>query len=510
MAQPAPLFSPRRLWILIGVVALVHLASAAWHVRFGALNADEGFYAIATRSVAHGEMPYRDFGFTQPPLVLYANALPLRLLGFGLFPQRALNGLWAALALVLAARWLAPRTRPSLALGFVLLFSLSAPWMYFIHLGKTYGFTTLLVLLATWAFLALRAGPRRTFTLGVLAALGVCTRLPATPFFGALSLLALWPGRRPSMHEGFAALGGATLGAVGIALPFWLAAPEAAKFWTVDFHRASVPLKDWSVPWTEITALAPAVWLLAATALIVVIARRRFATREAGLLFASGLTLAANLLPGGAYQEYGVPFLLPLALAAAALVYDECQTWPRAASIALVSILAAAQLLFAPLLPRNLQTSRSGTASAWLPPLVPPYNLSLPAQLATARRIVEQSLAPTAPFIGPNIILAAETGRDVPPELRMGPFSFTLELPPEQAARFHLTTHEHLDAWFARPDVTVIALFRRRELNYGWTMPSFDQLREDFHAQWFAPLRRDFSPANESDDDFLLLVRKSH
>ena len=494
--------------LAVVVVAIVHLASARWHVRYGSLNADEGFYAIATRSVANGEMPYRDFGFTQPPLVLYTNALPLRFAGFGLFQQRAVNGLWAALALALAAWWLARRTRPAWGLGLALVFSLSAPWMYFIHLGKTYGVTTLLAMLAAWAFLALRPGPRRNFTLGVLAALGVGARLPAAPFFGVLWLLALCPGRRPRVREGLAALGGVALAGAIVGLPFWLADRDAMKFWVVDFHRASVPLKDWSLTWREIAALAPAVWLLGALALGVVVGRRRFAARETGVLLAAGAALAANLLPGGVYEEYGVPFLLPLAAAAAALVYDECQTRKNAIAMALATTLAAAQLLTAPLSSGNARRSRSGTASAWLTPHAPPYNFLLPAQLAAARRVVETSLAPGAPFIGPNIILAAETGRSVPPPLRMGPFSFTVEIPPDQAARLHLATHEVLDEWFARRDVTLLAFFKRRELNYGWSMPSFDQLREDFHLQWFAPIRRDFATAYGSGDDFLLLVRK--
>ncbi len=507
MNTPAPTKTAAFLWLAVALAVAVHLTGAGWNVFFGAMNTDEGFYAVATRAVAHGEMPYRDFGFPQPPLVLYANSLPLRLTGFGLFPQRAANGLWAALALLIAALWLARRTRPAWGIMLALGFSLSAPWMYFIHLGKTYGLTTLLVMLATWAFLAMRCGVRRNLTLGVLAALGLGTRLPTAPFFGLLWLLALWPGRRPSANETLAAIGGAGLVGALIALPFWLAAPEQVKFWVFDLHRLSLPYRDWHLEWDEITALAPAVWLLTIAALGIVVLRGRLATRETGVMLAAVVALAINLLPGGVYEEYGVPFLLPLASAAAALVYDECKTWKQPAIFAVLASLVAAQLLTAPALSRDVPPHRY-TASWWLTPKAPPYNRSLPSQLAAARRIVEQSLAPDASFIGSNIILAAETGRAVPPELRMGPFSFTVEMPPARTARLHLTTHEQLDEWFARKDVTLLAFFKRRELNYGWTMPTFGQLPEDLHWQWFAPLRRDFATAYETESDFLLLVRK--
>jgi hypothetical protein len=504
----APARAKPSLSIVVALVLAValHFVSARWHVLHGGFNADEGFYAIATRSVAQGEMPYRDFGFTQPPLVPYLNALPLRVFGFGLFSQRAVNGGWAAVALGCAAVWLARRTHPRWGIALALLFSLSAPWMYFTHLGKTYGVTTLLVMLDAWVFLALPPGPRRNLLLGGLGALGFATRLPATPFFAVLWLLALFPGRLPARTELFAACSGAIAMLVVLALPFAIAAPKAARFWVFDFHRASVPLKDWSVDWSEIACLAPAVWVLAVAGVAVIALRRQFTTPEAGVVLASLTALAANLLPVGAYQEYGTPFLLPLAAASLKLLHDALRDRRGViGAIALVAI--AAHGLTAPLRSTLSQSPRGDLLSRWLPPQAPPYNATLPQEVEAAARLVERSLPADQPFIGPNIILAAETGRFVPRELRMGPFSFTVEIPPERARRLHLVTHETLDAWFADPRVTLLAFFQRRELNYGWSMPSFDQLKPDFHAQWFAPLQRDFSPAYDSAE-FVLLVRK--
>lgn len=491
--------------LLIVLVLAIHLASAGWHVFYGAMNSDEGFYAIATRSVAQGEMPYRDFGFTQSPGVLYANSLPLRLIGFGLFPQRALNGFWGALALGLAAKWLVSRTRLTWALGGALLFSLSAPWMYFIHLGKTYGLTSLLVMLATWVFVMLPAGPRRNFSLGVLAAAGVATRLPAAPFFAVLWLLCLWPGRRPISGEILAALGGATLGGLLLVGPFCLIAPVEAKFWVFDFHRISVSYKTWGAEWEDVITLAPAVWLMTALAIGFGIIRRRLATREAGVGLAAGAAVVANLLPSGSYQEYAIPFLLPLAAASAILIYDEFKA--GRATLLLAATLGVVQFAIPPVFSSRANPTRPGTMSRWLPPHVPDYNQQLPTQLSAARRLVERLLPPDAPFIGSNIILAAETGHAVPRELRMGPFSFTSDLPPDQAQRLHLATREQLNLWFASGDVTVISFFPRQAFNYGWSMPSFGLLRDNLYWEWFAPLRRDFA-VGYAGDEFVILVRK--
>lgn len=496
------------VWVAGFAALVVYLASAAWHIFYGGMNTDEGFYAIATRAVAHGEVPYRDFGFTQPPLVLYANALPLRGIGFGLFAQRAINGLWAGLALLVAALWLARRTQASWAILLVLVFALTAPWMYFSHLGKTYGLTSLVVLLATWAFLALRRGVLRNSMLGVLAVLAVCTRLSAIPCVAILWLLALWPRGRPTLAEIGSAIGSVIVASAAIILPFWLIAPEQMKFWILDFHRTSVPLKKWHLHWQEIVTLAPAIWALAIVALIVAVWRRQAMTREVGAMLAAAAALAANLLPQGVYEEYGVPFVLPLAVAAVPIVFDELKNKLTAVRLTLIAVLFAANLLTAPLVNSRILPDRIGTASQWLTPGSLVYNPVLPTQLAGASHVIETTLAPDAPFIGPNLILAAETGRTVPRELRMGAFTMTDEMLPDRAARLHLATRGQLDIWYSLPKVTTLAFFRRVDLDYNWSMPSFTSVPVEIQAGTLELFRRDFEIAY-NEGEFLILVRRS-
>ena len=379
--------------------------------------------------------------------------------------------------------------------------------MYFVHIGKTYGFTTLLVMLGAIAFLQMKSGSRRNFVLGLLVALGTGTRLPAAPYFGLLWLFALWPGRAPSVKECGAALGGILLGASVVVLPFWLTAGEAAWFWIFEFHRISVPEKSWHLQWQEIVTLAPAGWLLAGVAIVVVLIRAQWANRRNGLFAAVTVALAANLLLSGVYEEYGVPFLLPLAMTAAALVWDACKDQKAVLTRGLVALLIAAQLLTTPCLFYGALPQRRGTISAWLPFNAPAYNRALPAQLRAARLIVDQSLAKDAPFVGTNLILAAETGRAVPAELRMGPFAFTNEMTGERAARLHLATNARLDGWFADPRVRVLGFFPNSRLNYSWSMPSFALLPEDFRRTRFERLLQNFD-VRYAEGDFFLLGRK--
>ena len=56
----------KKIWAVALFSALVLCAVALW---FGALNQDEGWYLYAARMVSEGKLPYRDFSYTQGPLM---------------------------------------------------------------------------------------------------------------------------------------------------------------------------------------------------------------------------------------------------------------------------------------------------------------------------------------------------------------------------------------------------------------------------------------------------------
>ena len=509
MATPPTVLSWRLGGLLLLVFA-VHAVSAFWHVFHGSLNADEGFYALAARAVWQGELPYRDFGYTQMPLLPYVNGLAFQLTGSGLFEQRAVNGLWGALTLVLAVLWLARRTSIAWALGLAVLFSLSAPWMYFIHLGKTYAFTGLIVMTAVGVYTEWLPAGRKTWVLALLATLGIGCRLSSAPFFVVLWLAAFAEQPRQSGRSLLAAILGSLLWPVALVLPFYLAAPEAAYFWTVDLHRLSLPDRNWHLTWLDIVALAPALWLGLTVGLVQAAISRRFPDRrEAVVTLAVVLALGTNLLPKGVFEEYGVPLLPPLALVAA-------MGWWRAtagtirlrATLVPLALLALNLGVSVALLWNSMPPARRGTWSMFLPLNAPDYNPTLPSSIAQARQAVEQYLPPDRPFVGPQVILAAETGRRVPNILRMGPFTATADYPPVVAARLNLATFPQLEAWFTDPGVPLLAFSKKASLNYNWSMPALQVPAERHGAHWSEIFRRDFLVAYE-DADFLLLVRRT-
>jgi hypothetical protein len=86
------------LWRIgrVGGVVLYVISSLGF-ILFGRLNADEGFYLTASRLVMQGQLPYRDFAFTQMPLSAYLYGIPQ-----SLFPPSILLGRATSVVLSIA------------------------------------------------------------------------------------------------------------------------------------------------------------------------------------------------------------------------------------------------------------------------------------------------------------------------------------------------------------------------------------------------------------------------
>jgi hypothetical protein len=497
-----------RLWLAAGLAVAIslHLASAAFHVLFGGLNVDEGFYGLAARNVTQGALPYRDFGYSQPPVLPFVNGAVMRLIGFGLVQQRSTNGLWGALALGLCAWLAARRTRPWVGLVLALAFSLWPPWMYFIHLGKAYALTSLAAAAAAWVFLQWPRAGRKHLVLSALAALGIGCRLASAPYFLVLWLAALADGGLPSAREALRAVAELVGLLAVVFLPLWLLAPESMSFWVFQFHASSLQHRDWYLGFTEIFLQAPACCIgLLGLASLTLATLRPWPRREAILAAAAVLALASNLLPSGAVAAYSVPFLLPLALAVVLLIADVARAWSFPRRAALVAVLLLLQLGTNPIANSSRWADSRGNApSLCLPRAAPDYDLGLPERSARIRALVQQLLPPGQPLIGPNLIPALETNRPVPRNLSMGPFSVTRDLPAASAQRLHLATDREIAGYLEDPRVTLLSFADRLELNYGWSMPSFALPPEGLPPRWAPSVLREFVTVYKGGHDVLL------
>ena len=459
--------APRTILVL-SACALFAVVAAGFAFTLD-VSPDEGFYAQAARRAAAGLVPYRDFGYSQGPVVPYLNGAAMTLTGFGLLPQRLLGVaqgvLQMALLMLLAARLgdlLAGR-----AAAAVLILSLL--WVQNLTFGNTYALGGLFVALAALAFASIEAPrPRLAVTLacGVLAA---GCRLSLAPF-GAILALALVlkepRERRPAVLGLALALG--TAFSLAVFGPFLLADAEATVFWTVRFHLATVFERRGAPSLVEAFALAPAAVLAGAAALAVWRRSRALdpgAQAARALFLASLVTAAANLAVRAPYGGYVTPVVGVLAVSATRLVLGALPASRGLAAAALVLAAAAGAALYRPAL-------RPGALD----------------DVERAAAFVRAHTRPDAPVACTLPEVALEAGREVLPGLEMGKFGFTEEMTPERAARLGFAHATVLEAALRTRSVGAVVLSQRMIWNFAWSAPSIRPTSKETLARLRAAL----------------------
>jgi hypothetical protein len=193
----------RATWVSIAVIAvgLAILLSAA-NLFLGSLNQDEGWYLYAAKQITEGRVLYRDFMFTQGPVLPYIYGVLFPIIGkLGVAGGRLITALFG-LAAAGCAAWLAARQaepapikssryRKFAALTAFILAGVNVYQSYFTVIVKTYA---LCAFFLTAGFVALsytnsRRGASAAFWGGFLLALAACTRLSAGI---ALPVAGIW------------------------------------------------------------------------------------------------------------------------------------------------------------------------------------------------------------------------------------------------------------------------------------------------------------------------------
>jgi hypothetical protein len=219
-------------WIT-GVVA-VYLAFALPVVFFGRLTSDEGWYLLASVNVAGGQRPYRDFLFTQTPLLPYVYAPILSVLGRTLVVARIVSMVFGLAGLLFAMAAIHRRAGRFAAILGGLLLTLNLAVTFDASVLKTQSLTLLLTGLAIW----LVSGRGRWFeVVGSVVAmtLAVLSRLSMLPALICFLLYWLSGTRRPRT----AGLVAAAASGAMLALSAWFFwASGNAWFGVYGFHRA--------------------------------------------------------------------------------------------------------------------------------------------------------------------------------------------------------------------------------------------------------------------------------
>lgn len=444
-----------------GPILALYLLHGLFWLCAQRLNEDEGWYLEAGRRVLAGQLPYRDFAFTQMPLAAYIYGLPMHLLGGGLWTGRATALLLGCALLALTMATAARLAGRGAALATGLLLATNVYAVGYLTLVKTYAPAALLLMAAAWAYVADPAARWRPYATLFLAAAATLTRLsllPALPILAVALLLEADTRRRRADIPVALALAAALL-----ALPA-LPDPAAFRFGALEypllnqarFHLARPDLAGGATPFAAAWAFGAvklpllgeiggrwgaALPLLLAGGMAAQGGGGRRRTAVLALVLGGGLFVQ---LAGAPYAEYAVPFAPLACLLAGVTLARAGRGLPQATRDAWRTPMVAGILI------AGLATVDTGQ----LVPGVP----SPPRQLDRAAALVRANVPPGLPLFTFDTYLAVQADRPVPTALAMSHYSYYRNLPDDEATRYRVLNDAALRRLLREGDVTALAM----------------------------------------------------
>ena len=515
-----------RRWTLLtaALAILVGYVLSIANLRFGDLNQDEGWYLLAARSVSEGKLPYRDFAFTQGPMLpmVYSLANPL-VAKFGVAGGRIFTS-WLAAAAALLATFLAgriapPRHRHVARAVAITLIAVNAYHSYFTAIVKTYSLCALFLAAAFFAlsFVTEKRGWIAAALGGFLLAAAAATRISSGAALAATGLVFLL-NRKILGDSKWISFGiGGALGLAIFLLPWLFIAPVGFKFGIFEYHtlRSAGGLLPALIYKAGFISRLVNGWLFAIIAAAALIAFRflfptlgnsatanfqPLETRGNPVALAIWLSIGAiSLVHFSApfpYDDYEVP-LFPLFAAALAAglvktissVCDESRL-PRACGWLLAATFLGSALA-AGSSPMNMDLFVRGRDRIWWRMKDEP---SL-AKLHRVAKIIRTEFPNAKEMLTQDSYLAVETGMRVPPGFEMGPFSYFPKFSDGRAAQLHVLNEKSLRDALQNSKAPIAAIS-----GYGLSIacPEVSELSKEEQQELQARLRSRYALMGET------------
>ncbi len=398
-----------RVYGALALVACVILCGAA--VWMGGLNQDEGWYLYAANLVADGQLPYRDFAYTQGPVLplVYA-AFSWVWKAWGLLGARLLTlgiGLCGILFAAGLARAFVPKEKAN-ATSLVVFFLLATNLyhLYYLAIPKTYALAGLFVLVGFCLLSVAHAHAATALGAGLCLALAAGTRISLGAILPVVGVWLLATRQRRSLAAFCAgAFGGLAL----IYGPFLLDSDARAGLVAAQAYHAA--RGGFDLTWTVGSLSRLVRWYLP---VFLVLGLGGF--RRAWLPFSAFLAVfLVQMLAPFPYEDYQVPIMGLLAVFAAVNLVSRTEiAVPRL--LLLVLGLCFATSFGSPLLE---EWATNGQDRFWA-------LKKTKTELAQLREVAAtvNALDPGGKtLLTQDLYLAIETNRRVPKGLEMGPFA---------------------------------------------------------------------------------------
>ncbi len=460
-----PLISSRRRTSVPIVLAavLIYLSVGGFYVQCGQPNVDEGNYAYATYAVMHGQIPYRDFAYTQMPLLPYLQGEYMAVAGFGVHQERLLNAFLGTLAIALCAgAWHRSKLHPFACLILILIWSLSLPLIYYSTIGKTYAMPELLLMAASTS-LCLNLAPRtKLFSLSFLCVLAVGCRLTVAPAAFVLwcGLVALYRGQL----SWTLLLGIPALSALAILGPFFYIDPANALYFNWTLHRLSALPPHRAKILQESFLMVPGAAIIGIAGIVALVSERNALRKPAAWILLAGVInwfLVAAFV--GTYAEYTIP-TIPMVIAGGGLLFGHIHL--SKAKFLLGSFFAASAVAWGVFHEKN--TIGKGYFSA-------------SDSIVT---YIRNHTGPSDVILTSMPGISSEANRAVFPRTELGTFSITVEMDAQAAKSRGLITFDELLSAIDRQSVAFVVLSTSHNLNFSTSIPSTENIKPEFYSRF--------------------------
>jgi len=478
-SETLSVISVSTLWPLALLLATMVFGLNIW---FGNLNQDEGWYLYAGQQMADGAVPYRDFAFTQGPVLPIVFSLCDSIIDqHGVLAGRLINTAFAlgtAIWLLLLAQSLAPKRwkNASMLMAFSLCF-VNVYQAYFLTVVKTYSIAAFFTMAGL--YFLLRALRTKAITsaafAGLLLSTAAATRLSAglaLPIGGLALLLAY---KRLGIWN---VVSFAAAGAVSLALwflPYYLKAPDGFIFGLITYHTQRENSGDLMLKAGFISRIVQAYFVASVLAAGGLIASWRFAKSKwsrkekaaigEGVIVLWIILLAITLLHISSsfpYDDYQA-FIYPLfaVLIASALSQLLVEFHKIKGLVCLLVLCACCASCFSS--PINSDWFVIGRDRIWW---LTKSDSDLSLLRKTAKEIKSLS-GESKVLLTQDTYLAVEAGLKVPAGLEMGVFSYYPELSTEDAEKMHVLNKTKLLELIASTDAKIAAVS-----DYGFSVVS--------------------------------------
>ena len=401
----------------LSLFSFVVLSAAA--VWLGALNQDEGWYLYAAGLVGEGKMLYRDFFYTQGPLLpLVYSTFSFFWENWGLLGGRILTWMFGALSIVFAVayarRLVSPEHRAAAGLIAFLLLGSNLYHLYYLSIPKTYAlgafFTAMGFYNLTFAGGRSRRSAFAAFVSGAALAFacGARVSLAVMPSLVALYLLV---SRRWRVFFPFA--GGGAL-AFGLVYGAFLFDPQALEG-LIAAQRYHAGRGGFDAVFTVGSISRLTRWYLPVFVLLGMGCICGSVRKVSLPLACFAAVFLLQMFAPFPYEDYQVPIMGVLAVAAAA-TFSECAFADAKMKTLLALGLAFACSFGSPLLEKWMT---NGQDRFWS---IKKEKCEL-QQLRDVAKRIEAADPGGRELFTQDLYLAIETGRKVPQGLEMGPFS---------------------------------------------------------------------------------------